>query len=81
MGDTDRSAHRVAKTGRTRQGFGQHRVGENPMFRRPRSAVERRGRSVRRSGGETFYLKAWHMAALSRGSLGLDDLDDLAWKA
>ena len=25
--------------------------------------------------GEAFDLKAWHMAALSQGSLGLDDLE------
>ena len=25
-------------------------------------------------GGADFDLKAWHMAALSQGSLGLDDL-------
>jgi uncharacterized protein (DUF885 family) len=26
--------------------------------------------------GTSFDLRAWHMAALSQGSLGLDDLDD-----
>jgi uncharacterized protein (DUF885 family) len=30
--------------------------------------------AARRSRGEDFDLKAWHMAALSQGSLGLDDL-------
>ncbi|WP_436777010.1 DUF885 domain-containing protein [Yinghuangia sp. YIM S09857] len=32
--------------------------------------------NARRAHGETFDLKAWHMAALSQGSLGLDDLVD-----
>jgi uncharacterized protein (DUF885 family) len=33
------------------------------------------GRSAaRRRQGDGFDLKAWHMAALSQGSLGLDDL-------
>jgi uncharacterized protein (DUF885 family) len=33
------------------------------------------GRSAaRRARGNAFDLKAWHMAALSQGSLGLDDL-------
>lgn len=31
-------------------------------------------RSARTSRGKTFDAKAWHMAALSQGSLGLDDL-------
>ena len=31
-------------------------------------------RSAHRQRGETFDLKAWHMAALRQGSLGLDDL-------
>jgi len=30
--------------------------------------------AARRAKGEAFDLKAWHMAALSQGSLGLDDL-------
>src|SRR3712207_2234041 len=30
--------------------------------------------AARRARGEAFDLKAWHMAALSQGSLGLDDL-------
>ncbi|MGK5111069.1 MULTISPECIES: DUF885 domain-containing protein [unclassified Geodermatophilus] len=30
--------------------------------------------AARRARGEDFDLKAWHMAALSQGSLGLDDL-------
>jgi uncharacterized protein (DUF885 family) len=30
--------------------------------------------AARRARGEGFDLKAWHMAALSQGSLGLDDL-------
>jgi uncharacterized protein (DUF885 family) len=30
--------------------------------------------AARRARGERFDLKAWHMAALSQGSLGLDDL-------
>jgi uncharacterized protein (DUF885 family) len=30
--------------------------------------------AARRARGDTFDLKAWHMAALSQGSLGLDDL-------
>jgi uncharacterized protein (DUF885 family) len=30
--------------------------------------------AARRNRGEAFDLKAWHMAALSQGSLGLDDL-------
>jgi uncharacterized protein (DUF885 family) len=35
------------------------------------------GRSAARSArGADFDLKAWHMAALSQGSLGLDDLAD-----
>ena len=29
---------------------------------------------ARRTRGDAFDLKAWHMAALSQGSLGLDDL-------
>ncbi|MEU6595477.1 DUF885 domain-containing protein [Streptomyces sp. NPDC046881] len=34
---------------------------------------------ARERHGDTFDLKAWHMAALSQGSLGLDDLvDELA---
>ncbi|MFJ3898982.1 DUF885 domain-containing protein [Streptomyces sp. NPDC090083] len=32
--------------------------------------------NARRRHGDTFDLKAWHMAALSQGSLGLDDLLD-----
>ncbi|WP_433548712.1 DUF885 domain-containing protein [Streptomyces sp. CA-294286] len=32
--------------------------------------------NARRAHGESFDLKAWHMAALSQGSLGLDDLVD-----
>jgi len=31
-------------------------------------------RAAHQARGETFDLKAWHMAALSQGSLGLDDL-------
>src|SRR5690606_19876381 len=31
-------------------------------------------RAAHEARGETFDLKAWHMAALSQGSLGLDDL-------
>jgi uncharacterized protein (DUF885 family) len=38
------------------------------------------GRAVARTAhearGESFDLKSWHMAALSLGSLGLDDLAD-----
>ncbi len=30
--------------------------------------------AARRNRGDAFDLKAWHMAALSQGSLGLDDL-------
>jgi uncharacterized protein (DUF885 family) len=38
-----------------------------------------RARAAHRARGETFDPKAWHMAALSQGSLGLDDLvDELA---
>ena len=33
-------------------------------------------RAARAARGETFDAKAWHMAALSQGSLGLDDLTD-----
>ncbi|MFI0980327.1 DUF885 domain-containing protein [Streptomyces sp. NPDC021093] len=32
--------------------------------------------NARRAHGDSFDLKAWHMAALSQGSLGLDDLVD-----
>ncbi|MGW2592938.1 DUF885 domain-containing protein [Streptomyces sp. NPDC001515] len=32
--------------------------------------------NARKRRGESFDLKAWHMAALSQGSLGLDDLVD-----
>ncbi|WP_327417653.1 DUF885 domain-containing protein [Streptomyces sp. NBC_01233] len=32
--------------------------------------------NARAARGESFDLKAWHMAALSQGSLGLDDLVD-----
>ncbi|MGC0421735.1 DUF885 domain-containing protein [Embleya sp. AB8] len=32
--------------------------------------------NARRAQGAAFDLKAWHMAALSQGSLGLDDLTD-----
>ena len=32
--------------------------------------------NARQRHGDTFDLKAWHMAALSQGSLGLDDLLD-----
>jgi len=32
--------------------------------------------AAERARGEDFDLKAWHMAALSQGSLGLDDLAD-----
>ncbi|MER5729569.1 DUF885 domain-containing protein [Streptomyces sp. NPDC002138] len=32
--------------------------------------------NARAAHGESFDLKAWHMAALSQGSLGLDDLVD-----
>ncbi|NYI04835.1 DUF885 domain-containing protein [Allostreptomyces psammosilenae] len=36
-----------------------------------------RGRErARRAHGAAFDLRAWHMAALSSGSLGLDDLED-----
>ena len=31
-------------------------------------------RTAHEARGETFDLKAWHMAALSMGALGLDDL-------
>ena len=31
--------------------------------------------AAQQARGETFDLKAWHMAALSQGSLGLDDLE------
>ncbi|MPR00446.1 DUF885 family protein [Modestobacter sp. I12A-02628] len=31
--------------------------------------------AARRAHGDAFDLKAWHMAALSQGSLGLDDLE------
>ncbi len=31
--------------------------------------------AARRRRGEAFDLKSWHMAALSQGSLGLDDLE------
>ena len=31
---------------------------------------------ARRRHGRDFDLKAWHMAALAQGSLGLDDLAD-----
>ena len=31
-------------------------------------------RAAHRASGATFDLKSWHMAALSLGSLGLDDL-------
>jgi uncharacterized protein (DUF885 family) len=35
------------------------------------------GRAAARAAhGDSFDLKAWHMAALSLGSLGLDDLTD-----
>jgi len=38
-----------------------------------------RARSAHAARGEVFDAKAWHMAALSQGSLGLDDLvDELA---
>jgi uncharacterized protein (DUF885 family) len=30
--------------------------------------------AARKNRGADFDLKAWHMAALSQGSLGLDDL-------
>ncbi len=33
-------------------------------------------RAAHEARGETFDLKAWHMAALSMGALGLDDLTD-----
>jgi uncharacterized protein (DUF885 family) len=32
--------------------------------------------AAQQNRGEAFDLKAWHMAALSQGSLGLDDLAD-----
>ena len=32
--------------------------------------------NARQRHGDAFDLKAWHMAALSQGSLGLDDLVD-----
>ncbi|WP_431948017.1 DUF885 domain-containing protein [Actinacidiphila sp. bgisy167] len=32
--------------------------------------------AARKAHGDSFDLKAWHMAALSQGSLGLDDLVD-----
>lgn len=32
--------------------------------------------NARKAHGDSFDLKAWHMAALSQGSLGLDDLVD-----
>jgi uncharacterized protein (DUF885 family) len=32
--------------------------------------------AAEKARGEDFDLKAWHMAALSQGSLGLDDLAD-----
>ena len=31
--------------------------------------------AARKARGETFDLKTWHMAALSQGSIGLDDLE------
>ena len=32
--------------------------------------------AARQARGADFDLKAWHMAAISQGSLGLDDLAD-----
>ena len=32
--------------------------------------------AARKARGDSFSLKDWHMAALSLGSLGLDDLAD-----
>ncbi|WP_043731049.1 DUF885 domain-containing protein [Streptomyces zinciresistens] len=48
-----------------------YKLGERAWLLGREKARERRG--------DTFDLKAWHMAALSQGSLGLDDLvDELA---
>jgi len=48
-----------------------YKLGERAWLQGRAKARERRG--------EAFDLKAWHMAALSQGSLGLDDLvDELA---
>jgi len=48
-----------------------YKLGERDWLQGRAKARERRG--------EAFDLKAWHMAALSQGSLGLDDLvDELA---
>ena len=48
-----------------------YKLGER-AWREGREAAQRA--AARREGGAGFDLKAWHMAALSQGSLGLDDL-------
>jgi uncharacterized protein (DUF885 family) len=45
-----------------------YKLGERAWLRGREKARERHG--------DAFDLKAWHMAALSQGSLGLDDLED-----
>ncbi|WP_354642319.1 DUF885 domain-containing protein [Kitasatospora camelliae] len=46
-----------------------YKLGERAWLRGRAAAQE-----AAEARGETFDLKAWHMAALSQGSLGLDDL-------
>ncbi|MFI9270405.1 DUF885 domain-containing protein [Kitasatospora sp. NPDC052896] len=46
-----------------------YKLGERAWLRGRAAA-----RAAREARGEEFDLKAWHMAALSQGSLGLDDL-------
>ncbi len=41
---------------------------------RSNASPRSRRAAARRARGQSFDLKAWHMAALSLGSLGLDDL-------
>ena len=48
-----------------------YKLGERAWLRGREAA-----RAARAARGEAFDLKAWHMAALSQGSLGLDDLVD-----
>jgi uncharacterized protein (DUF885 family) len=42
----------------------------------PQDARSRAGAMARATRGDAFDLKSWHMAALSAGALGLNDLTD-----
>ncbi len=71
-----RRAHRgPRRDARQRAGALPRHPGAGHRLQARRAGLARRpGGRPPRSRGDGFDLKAWHMAALSQGSLGLDDL-------